>query len=78
MWEALIDVIVVAATCFIFHNRFKSIVCEEERYFLELLRYIHLNSLRARLVRNLRELAWYPFCGHTPLVGKGQYPCAFA
>ena len=34
----------------LFQNRFKSIVCEEEAYFLELVRYLHLNPLRARLV----------------------------
>ncbi len=31
----------------LFQNRYKSIVCEEETYFLELVRYIHLNPLRA-------------------------------
>ena len=40
----------------LFQNRYKSIVCEEDRYFVELLRYIHLNPLRARLVRTLGEL----------------------
>ena len=40
----------------LFQNRYKSIVCEEDRYFVELLRYIHLNPLRARLVRTLSEL----------------------
>jgi hypothetical protein len=27
----------------LFQNRYKSIVCEEDSYFLELVRYIHLN-----------------------------------
>jgi hypothetical protein len=27
----------------LFQNRYKSIVCEEEFYLLELIRYIHLN-----------------------------------
>ena len=31
-------------------NRYKSIVCEEEPYFLELVRYLHLNPLRAGVV----------------------------
>jgi REP element-mobilizing transposase RayT len=30
----------------LFQNRYKSIVCEEEPYLLELVRYIHLNPLR--------------------------------
>ncbi|MCK8602287.1 transposase, partial [Desulfoferrobacter suflitae] len=37
----------------LFQNRYKSIVCEEDPYLLELLRYIHLNPLRARLVGSL-------------------------
>ncbi len=31
----------------LFQNRYKSIVCEEDPYFKELVRYIHLNLLRA-------------------------------
>jgi REP element-mobilizing transposase RayT len=31
----------------LFQNRYKSIVCEEEPYLLELVRYIHLNPLTA-------------------------------
>jgi len=39
------------------HNRYKSVVCEEDPYLLELIRYIHLNPLRARLVEVInREL----------------------
>jgi REP element-mobilizing transposase RayT len=34
----------------LFRNRYKSIVRDEETYFQELVRYIHLNPLRARLV----------------------------
>ena len=54
----------------LFQNRYKSIVCEEEVYFLELVRYIHLNVLRARLVGNLEELGKYRYAGHSALVGK--------
>jgi hypothetical protein len=31
-------------------NRFKSILCQQDRYLLELVRYIHLNPMRARIV----------------------------
>src|SRR3989304_1133041 len=34
----------------LFQNRYKSIVCEEDAYFRELVRYIPLNLLRAKLV----------------------------
>jgi REP element-mobilizing transposase RayT len=37
----------------LFQNRYKSIVVEEERYLLELVRYLHLNPLRAGVVPDL-------------------------
>lgn len=54
----------------LFQNRYRSILCEDEPYFLELVRYLHLNPLRAKLVRNLRELERYPYCGHGTLLGR--------
>ena len=56
----------------LFQNRFKSILCQEDTYLLELVRYIHLNPLRARLVRSLEELDNYPYSGHSSLIGKMQ------
>lgn len=53
----------------LFQNRYKSIVCEEEPYLLELVRYIHLNPLRAGLVANLGDLDNYPWSGHSVLMG---------
>jgi len=38
----------------VFQNRFNSVVCETEEYFLELLRYLHLNPLRAGIVTNMK------------------------
>jgi len=54
----------------LFQNRYNSILCQEDRYLLELVRYIHLNPLRARLVSDLKELDKYPYCGHSVLMGK--------
>ncbi|NVO00693.1 MAG: transposase [Geobacteraceae bacterium] len=54
----------------LFQNRYKSIVCEEETYLLELVRYIHLNPLRAGMVKSLEELDSYPFSGHAVLLGN--------
>jgi REP element-mobilizing transposase RayT len=54
----------------LFQNRYKSIICEEEPYLLELVRYIHLNPLRAGLVDDLAGLDTYPWSGHTVLMGK--------
>jgi REP element-mobilizing transposase RayT len=54
----------------LFQNRYKSILCEEDSYLLELVRYIHLNPLRAGNVENLKDLNSYPFCGHSVLMGQ--------
>jgi putative transposase len=57
----------------LFQNRYKSIVCEEDIYFRELVRYVHLNPLRATLVKDLRELDGYPWCGHSVVMGKKRH-----
>ena len=54
----------------LFQNRYKSIICEEDPYLLELTRYIHLNPLRAGLVQSLGELEDYPWTGHAGIIGK--------
>jgi REP element-mobilizing transposase RayT len=54
----------------LFQNRYKSIVCQEERYLKELVRYIHLNLLRAGLVKDIQELRHHPWSGHSALMGK--------
>jgi hypothetical protein len=54
----------------LFQNRYKSILCQEDRYLLELVRYIHLNPLRAKLVKDFDELDVYRFSGHSFILGK--------
>lgn len=54
----------------LFQNRYKSIVCQEENYLLELVRYIHLNLLRAGIVTDLQELNHSPWSGHSALVDR--------
>lgn len=51
-------------------NRYKSILCQEDQYLLELVRYIHLNPLRGGLVKDLPELGAYPFSGHSALMDE--------
>ena len=55
-----------------FQNRYKSILCQEDTYLLELVRYIHLNPLRAKIVKNLNDSDEYPYSGHSALMGKIQ------
>lgn len=59
---------------YLFQNRFKSIICQEDPYFTELVRYIHLNPMRAGVVKTLSELDLYPYCGHSALMGKISRP----
>jgi len=70
----------------LFQNRYKSVICEEDPYFLELIRYIHLNPLRAKLVQDLKELDKYPWtgppasrcealrAGHSAILGRRKNP----
>jgi REP element-mobilizing transposase RayT len=51
-------------------NRYKSILCQEDLYLIELVRYIHLNPLRARLVYDFDQLGRYRYCGHSVILGK--------
>ncbi|MCD6585690.1 MAG: transposase [Desulfobacteraceae bacterium] len=54
----------------LFQNRYKSILCQEDVYLKELVRYIHLNPLRAGLVPDLATLDGFRFVGHSYLMGK--------
>jgi len=56
----------------LFQNRYKSIVCDKDAYLMELVRYIHLNPVRAGLVNNIEELERYPWAGHAVLMGCGK------
>lgn len=56
----------------LFQNRYKSILCQEDAYLLELVRYIHLNPLRAKIVKDLKQLESYPYAGHSVILGKSK------
>ena len=54
----------------LFQNRYKSIICEDDPYLLELTRYIHLNPLRAGMVGNLEGLNNFRWAGHSVIMGR--------
>ena len=54
----------------LFQNRYKSILCQEDPYLLELVRYIHLNPLRAQRVSDCKALDRHPYCGHSVILGN--------
>jgi REP-associated tyrosine transposase len=54
----------------LFQGRYKAIVCERDEYLVTLVRYIHLNPVRARLVEDPEA---YPYSGHRAyLTGDGM------
>mgnify|MGYP001593866338 CR=1 FL=1 len=57
----------------LFENRYKSILCDEENYLLALVRYIHLNPIRAGIIKTMEELDCYPWSGHCAVIGKSMY-----
>jgi REP element-mobilizing transposase RayT len=54
----------------LFQGRYKAIVCEKDEYLLTLVRYIHLNPIRAKLVHRLDD---YPYSGHREYCGVRVY-----
>ena len=55
---------------YLYQNRYKSILCQEDAYLLELVRYIHLNPLRAKIVKDMHQLNKYKWSGHSVIVGE--------
>ena len=50
----------------LFHGRYKAILCQSEGYHRKLVRYIHLNPVRARMVDSASE---YPYSSHGAYMG---------
>ncbi len=42
----------------LFQGRYKSFLVQEDRYLVALVRYIHLNPVRARIVQRAADYAW--------------------
>ena len=42
----------------LFQGRYKAILCQKEDYLLELIRYIHLNCVRAKLAGDPAQWIW--------------------
>lgn len=57
---------------YVYQSRYKSILCQEEAYLLALVRYIHLNPLRAGIVADMDGLRNYRWSGHSVLMEKNK------
>lgn len=55
----------------LFQGRYKAILIEQNSYLLALVRYIHLNPVRAKMVR---QPSAYPWSGHRCYLGKEALP----
>lgn len=58
----------------LFQNRYKSILCQEDAYLKELVRYIHLNPLRAGMVEGVDKLKTFRYSGHASIMGSRKHP----
>ncbi|MDD3295790.1 MAG: transposase [Candidatus Omnitrophica bacterium] len=59
---------------YLYQNRYKSILCQEDIYFEELIRYIHLNPLKAKIVSTISQLDKYPWTGHFTIMSSKNCP----
>ena len=57
----------------LFQNRYRSILVQEESYFLELIRYIHLNPLRSGILNSRDAIGEYIWSGHAGIMNKGMF-----
>jgi hypothetical protein len=55
---------------YLFQDRFKSVLTQDQNYLEELIRYVHLNPIRAGICTTMEELDTYPWCGHSVLAGR--------
>jgi hypothetical protein len=58
---------------YLFFSRYKSLAVLSLRYMRELVRYIHLNPIRAGLVDSLESLDDYPWTSHFDVMHRCRY-----
>lgn len=56
----------------LFQGRYKAVLVDGDSYLLELVRYIHLNPVRASMVKDPEN---YPWSSHRAYLGKETLPC---
>ncbi len=54
----------------LFQGRYKAILCQKDSYLLQLVRYIHQNPLRAKIVEHLEDYKW---SSHQIYIGNRIY-----
>ncbi|OPL17584.1 MAG: hypothetical protein AVO35_09135 [Candidatus Aegiribacteria sp. MLS_C] len=61
-------------TGYLFQNRYRSILVQSEGYMHKLVKYIHLNPVKANMVRSVNCLDSYPWTSHIEIARPGKYP----
>lgn len=56
----------------LFQGRYKAILCDQNSYLLELVRYLHLNPVRSKLVKDPAEYSWNSHCLYLGRRSKGE------
>lgn len=59
----------------LFQGRFKGHLIEEDGYFLEVSRYLHLNPLRAKMVTRLEDYRWSSYPGYVQARRALEWVC---
>lgn len=60
---------------YLFQDRFTSIATQDQVYVEELIRYVHLNPVRAGICKTMNDLIHYPWCGHAVVMGVRRWAC---
>ena len=55
---------------YVFQDRYKSLATQEMAYLCELIRYVHLNPVRAGIVDSVDKLRTYRWSGHRMMIGE--------
>jgi hypothetical protein len=55
----------------LFQGRYKAVLCQKDEYLLQLIRYIHLNPVRAKIVKDPKDYLW---SSHRALLGMDRNP----
>lgn len=54
---------------YLFQGRFKSVLCQDQNYAAEVIKYVNMNPIRAGLVKSVEALKNWTWCGHGYLIG---------
>jgi putative transposase len=56
----------------LFQGRYKAILCDRDRYLLALVKYIHYNPIRARIIEQLDKYQWSSYPAYIAKVQKSD------